>query len=503
MSDELPPSFSFSGKWSQRLNVLVGISSLLAIVVMLNYLSARHYTRQHVRTSDRTELTQITRRVLAGLTNEVKIICYFSKEETLYGDVRELLLEYRAACKQVSIELVDPLREPGSAQLILAKYSMSANEKAFVLFESKGRTKVVRQNELFEYDLKPLMSGTTKEVKRKDFRGELLFTSAIYYLASQKSLKAYFLMGIGGPSPKDQEKEHGYSVFAGLLQANGVDWATLNLVEGQAIPEDCSLLLVVGPQQQLPSGAMDAIQKYLENGGRAMILFDVFGLRRETGFEALVKKFGVKVGFDNVKDPQSQTYAGGRDLVISDFGSHPITAPLAASESFRVHVMLPRSIQPIPKNAGAPDLVHVEPLFTTGPMATLHEPPNLRTSDGESARLSEVRTNYPLAVAVERGGLSGVDAARAGTSRLVITGDSIFLNNGMIGSAANPQFAGNAINWLLDRSMLLSDIGVQSYHEFHLTLNQRERTLLSVVFLAAMPGAALAFGFLVWLRRRS
>ena len=48
MNDDVTPSFSFSRKWSQRLNVLVGVLSLLAIVGMLNYVASRHFDRFHI-----------------------------------------------------------------------------------------------------------------------------------------------------------------------------------------------------------------------------------------------------------------------------------------------------------------------------------------------------------------------------------------------------------------------------------------------------------------------
>lgn len=503
MSDELPPSFSFSRKWSQRINVLVGILSLLAIVVMLNHLATRHYQRHHVRLNDRADLSPLTRRILGTLTNEIRVICYFSREDTLYGDVKELLREYRAASPKLIVDMVDPLRDTTSAQLIKSKYSIPANENSFVLFETQGKIKFISQKELFEYDLNPLISGESKEIKRKNFKGEQLFTSAIYYLASARQLKAYFLTGIGGPLPTDQDSKTGFSKFARLLEMGGIEWDTLRVGNGRPVPEDCSLLVVAGPRSQLPAESIDAIENYLQGGGRAFILFDVLGVQVDTGLEALLRRFGLKVGFDNVRDAQSRSLAGGRDLIISDFASHPIMAVLAASADSSVHVMLPRSITPLPRAAGASDRVMVDPLFTTGPNGMTYEPVDQRTEVAEANPLSTVRTNVPIAVAVERGGLPGVDAARGGASRLVVVGDSLFLRNQLIASARNSAFAQSAVNWLLDRSLLLSDVGTQPYHEFRLSMKESERHLLTILFLVGMPGAVLALGFFVWLRRRS
>ena len=117
-------------------------------------------------------------------------------------------------------------------------------------------------------------------------------------------------------------------------------------------------------------------------------------------------------------------------------------------------------------------------------------------------RPSVIRTNFPLAVAVERGSVPGVEAARAGASRLVVVGDSLFISNELIDSVSNAQFISYSVNWLLDRALLLAEIGPQPYREYRLLMTESERGLLTWVFLAGMPGAVLGLGFLVWLRRR-
>jgi hypothetical protein len=504
MADTPSPSFSFSRKWSQRVNVLVGIGSLLAIVGMLNYLVARHYQRYHFSSNDRAELSPLTRRLVGGLTNDVRVVCYYSREKALYTEVRELLKEYKLAGPRLQVEMVDPLRDPGEATAVKARYNIPPNESAFVVFECQGRTKVVRQAELFDYDMQPLMTGQSQEVKRKDFKGEVLFTSAIYYITSQRAAKAYFAVGHGGPSPRDQESIEGYARFAStILSANGIEWGTLELGEGKPVPEDCRLLVIAGPRNQLAPGGVEAVQKYLDDGGRAFVLFDVRSLDRETGLESMLRRFGVRVGFDNVRDPQSISAAAGQDLVVSQFGNHPVTKPLVSAEG-RVHLMLPRSITPLtPGSGGGADAPHAEALLYTSPSGIIREARNLLQARASLGSESGPGTNVCLAVAVERGGLPMVDATRGGATRIVVVGDSLFLDNQMIVSQANADFGAYAVNWLLDRSMLLADIAPRAYREYSLSMTASDRAVLRWVFLAGLPGAALAVGFLVWLRRRS
>ena len=69
---------------------------------------------------------------------------------------------------------------------------------------------------------------------------------------------------------------------------------------------------------------------------------------------------------------------------------------------------------------------------------------------------------------------------------------------------ANHYFASQALDWLLQRpEALLADIGPRPITEYTLFLTESQTARLRWLFLAAMPGAVLFLGGLVWLRRRS
>ena len=109
---------------------------------------------------------------------------------------------------------------------------------------------------------------------------------------------------------------------------------------------------------------------------------------------------------------------------------------------------------------------------------------------------------YPLIVAVEKGNVKGVITER-GTTRMIITGDSLFLANQMIASARNRDFAGFAVNWLLDRPQLVEGIGDRPVDEYRLVMTNSQLQHSEWILLAGMPGAVLLLGGAVWLRRRS
>jgi ABC-type uncharacterized transport system involved in gliding motility auxiliary subunit len=107
----------------------------------------------------------------------------------------------------------------------------------------------------------------------------------------------------------------------------------------------------------------------------------------------------------------------------------------------------------------------------------------------------------PIAVASEKGGVSGVAAGR-GAARLVVIGDSMLLSNGVLDSVGNRDFASLCVSWLLDRQQSLA-IGPRPLREWRLSLSQRQINLIQWSLLGALPGGVLLLGFVVWSRRRA
>ena len=94
MTSDLPPSFSKARQWSLGLNVLVSSVAVLALLLMVNYLAARHYARWSWSAGAQAELSPLSLRVLTAVTNPVKITLYFDKEDPLFEMSYNLLKTY-------------------------------------------------------------------------------------------------------------------------------------------------------------------------------------------------------------------------------------------------------------------------------------------------------------------------------------------------------------------------------------------------------------------------
>lgn len=497
MRNDPPPSFSATRKWLLSLNVLLSLLAVLALVTMINYLAARHYTRFQITGVARTQLSPLSKRVLESVTNDVKITIFYDKTDPLYEAVNTLLKEYKYAHSRISVETIDYTRDPAAASLIKAKYKLTQlGEKDLVIFESNNRWKFVHQNELSDVDIQPLVSGQSREIKRTHFKGELMFTSAIFSLISAKPLKAYFVQTHGEHKPDSDDPEQGYSKFAAVLRRNNIEWTTLDLAGPLDIPSDCNLLIIAGPTASLLPEELKKVDKYLKTGGRLLALFSFFGVYKNTGLAGVLSEWGVEVGDNVVRDVEHSYNRKEDDLLVTRFGMHPITKPLLSSG---VYMIVPRSVgkRPLtPGNAGAPEATE---LMFTGPKGSIVT--DIRKGVPYPNSATDIVTNVPLAIALEKGKIKDVTAER-GTTRVVVVGDSLFLSNSSIDNAGNSDFAALAVNWLLDRSEILGNLAPRPIVEYQTSLTASQMSTVRWLLLVGMPGTVLLVGALVWVRRR-
>lgn len=480
------PSFTPGRQW--RIGLRVGLLTLLVLLVlgMTNYLSRFYYVRTHLSSRARVELAPRTVNFLRSVTNQVKVTVYYDKEDPFYSMVLDLLNEYRQANPRIQVERVDYLRDPGAAERVKAAYQLSVpSDKNLIIFDCEGRVKTVDGSLLAEYTREWVRDGGEPRSRSRPvaFRGEMMFTAVLFAVTNPKPLKACFLTGNGEHAMDSPDEVNGYLKFAKLLEQNYVQVEAISLLGTNLVPADCSLLIIAGSTTAIPEPVLQKVDDYLMQGGRLLALFKFESLRKETGLEALLAKWGVAVGANVVKDPDNTL--SGTDVIVNQFARHPVVLPLMER---RLHMILPRTVARGKPSGQVPAIPKVEELAFTGEHSFLL---------GDATR----KQPFPVVVAVEQPTVQGLVTER-GTLRMLVAGDSLFLGNRQIESAGNRDFAGFAINWLLDRTQLLEGLGPRPITEFRLTMTRAQLRSAQVLLLLGLPGTVLAIGGLVWFRRR-
>ena len=216
----------------------------------------------------------------------------------------------------------------------------------------------------------------------------------------------------------------------------------------------------------------------------------------------MLKDWNVILPNMHVIDPDPSVRISSGDflacpVIIEHDTFHPIMGPLV-KDHLMIHMLAPRPVLLVNKAAsrdpGAPSFAGVAATTTNGIQAPGE--PVVTSTNGRPLQPQ----SYTLVAAIEQGVING-----QGGTRIVVAGDSDFLDDQMIDSpSANHYFASQALDWLLQRpAALVGNIGARPIHQWVIYLTQLQNTQLHWLFLAAMPGSVLFLGGLVWLRRRS
>jgi ABC-type uncharacterized transport system involved in gliding motility auxiliary subunit len=488
------PSFSPARRWRIGFDVGLRTVLVLAVILMVNYLSSRIFHRYYLSSQTRVSLSARTVSVLRSITNTVNVTLYFDRKDEFFPDIVALLNEYRAVNPKISIRTVDFVRDAGEAQKVKEKYKRyltSAADKDLVIFDCEDRVKIAAGDALAQYTLEQLPNEKEREFRRKpvSFSGERIFTAMLLALQNPEPLKAYFLKGHGEPSLSDPG-EYGYLKFGSALEQNYLTVTDLELLGPNAVPMDCNLLIIAGPKPAPDStkvfseSDLQKIDKYLREGGRLLVLLDVNSVKQPTGLEPILQRWGVNVVADSVLDPNYTIT--GQDIKVRIFSPHPVVNSLT---DFAMQMILPHPVKAVNWANPPANAPHVTELAFSSPGSFLANDRSLAPQ------------SYPLIAAVEQTPVAGVATPR-GTTRIIVAGDSYFLINHYIEAGANRDFLNGAVNWLLDRPQLLEGIGPRPVTEFRLLLSKQQQQQLRWLLLGALPGGVLLFGWLVWLVRR-
>jgi ABC-type uncharacterized transport system involved in gliding motility auxiliary subunit len=490
------------GVWRQRgrrfatgLNVCTSIALAVVLTVMVNYLAYRHYSHwdvswhQHYRLSDRTKA------LIASLNTDVDVMVFFQRNQEQYDNVRNLLKEYeyeaaRFKPQRLRIAFVDPDRDLARTRELKQKFDLTSGN--VVVFTSAGRTKYVDAKDTVEIEYK-LKQDLTVDRKFAGFKGEQVFSSAIQSVLQESSPVVYFLTGHGERDIKDCGEQSGYSALARVIRRDNIELKTLQFAETRAIPDDCSALVIAGPEKRLSAPEIDSIASYLNKGGRLFLLIDPTIM---TGLEKVLEDWNVKLGHSVVV---GLTYTGD-DLIITEYGNHPITKNLS---NVVTEFFMPRSIELIETSATQPaqaDQPRAVVLAANTKDGWAESDINQKPPRFDAA--VDRRGPIPVAVAVERGALRDINVGIKPT-RIVVIGDSYFVSNGGLSKAigGNIDFFMSSMNWLVAREALLA-IGPKPVTVLRLDMNRQQVKTAAIIILGAMPLAAALIGLMVWARRR-
>ena len=322
-------------------------------------------------------------------------------------------------------------------------------------------------------------------------------TGALVRAIKGSERMACFVLGSGEHSIDDMDRT-GYSSVKALVEANNYKTQTVKLLEKPEIPKECLIVVVGGPAHDYIQPEVDALKKYVEDGGHGIFLLDpplMFAkqeIDENKPLTDVLASWGVTVDKDLVLDTSGvgQVFGMGPEIpLVTNYSQHAV---VRAMKDVPSGFPIARSLTI--KNG---DKTMVEKLFETSDnsFATM----NLKSAD---IRPSSTDKKGPLtlgAAGTYNGATTG--AATGGNGRFIVVGSSRWIDNSFLRFNGNRDLFLNMMNWLSSDEDLIS-IRPKEPEDRRLSLTARQMALVFYASVLAIPLLILAAGFGVWWRRR-
>ncbi len=460
---------SFLALKTTRRGINVGAVGALIFVLLvaINYITYKRDVTWDVTPNQVNTLSSQTQKVLAALDDHLRIVLLFADPRVrteVEQQVGPLIRNYENYTKKVVYENHNVVKKPNIAK------EFGFNRGAYGLFMSyKGRKKVV------------------KNVSEEDF------TKVMTKLTKDEEKVIYFVTGHGEfPLDAKENEPQALSFLKEELESVFYKVKSLNL-RNQDVPENASLIAIIGPQRALLDGEIKKLTDFAFNGGRLLIAADP---AQEHNVGELTEKLGVEFADHIVLDDTGQLVGRGP---TTSFG-----IPSKASEitrDFPESPSLHTIASPLKKTADAKNFKYEE----------------LITSQTKTQSVSELKEDAPV---VGNGPFTlgylvtgklkrlepedGTPTLKTSDSefKAIIFGDSDFLSNVDIKNQLNYNLALNSINYLTDDTDVIG-IRPKMAETTQINMLQTEASIYLLAFILPLPLLFLGGGAVTWFRRRS
>jgi ABC-type uncharacterized transport system involved in gliding motility auxiliary subunit len=466
---------SLLGQRSTRYGAGTLVYTILFFVLVAgaNYLGWRHHHRWDLTEAGVYTLAPHSKKVVSALTQDLKMTAIVEGGQDPQLD--SLLGSYAyVAPSHATYRLVDPDKDPALVDQLkittLRSVHLQYGPESFVV------------------------TNPTEET----------ITNGIIRVTGTEKKVVYFTEGHGEPSIKDQQDPKGYSAAKLGLEQENYEVKPLLLPAAEKIPDDASVVAMVGPERPLNEHEIGLLDGYLKRGGRLLV---AIGPRQgDDRLVALLGNWGTKLGNDVVIDREVRLFEGPRLGVVpiaQTYGKHPIT------ENFRDITVYPQTRTVEPNVDGKKG-------FTATGLVKTSESSWAETAvadvfDKGTAQIDDKDRKGPLTIAVASEAKlkdMGIEApANAGKkrdeARLVVFGSSLFADNQQFAQARlNGDLFLNAVGWLVGQEELVS-IRSRTVRTSRADLTPDEVGQLFYLSVLIIPQVLIAFGIAVWWQRKS
>jgi len=429
---------------------------VLGVLGVLNFLANRYDKSYDTTANKQFTLSDQTLKIAHDLKQDVKITYW--DQPTRFQAARDLLERYKGLSSKIDVSYQDADKNRTKA--------LAAGVKTLGTIQVDSGDK----------------HETAKSLSEEEVTGAIVRT-----LKSGERM-ACFVLGSGEHSLDDNDRI-GYSQAKQLLESNNYKSQTIKLIEKPEVPMDCMIAIAAGPTRDYLQPEVDALEKFVEGGGKAMFFLDPplkFAKQNvddNTALTGLLASWGVTADKDLVLDTSGigQIFGMGPEVPLAThYGTHAVVRTM---KDVATGFPLARSLQA--KDAGK---TKVESLVETSDNS-------FATTNLASAEINVKPTDkkgpFTLAVA----------GTYDGKGRFVVTGSSSFIANFFLRFNGNRDLFLNMMNWLSSDEDLIS-IRPKEPEDRRITLTRSQMAMVFYSSVLALPLLIVLAGVGVWWKRR-
>ncbi len=481
-----------------------------AIVVALAHgawLLGRHAERQDWTAAQVYALSDRAIDVLGELSGPIDVRVLVpdtigaGRPNPLAQELREVLARMTEASDALRVQFLDPDRDRQEAEQLVADFGLGGRDLADgVVLVRAGQGADQRRAHRLPGDLVTYATGADVQAtgpRVQEFRGEEALLSAFVSVTQPVDVTVCATAGHGEPGFDNLEPFGGYAHLADLLEDAGLSRRVADLDDADGL-DGCTVVLVAGPSGALPQGHVEALRRYVEGGGKLLVLAGAVvragasGLASH-GLEPLLRRFGIVTGERLVVDAE-HPMPGATPLlaftIAEGWSTHPAVRALVSEAVSFVFV---REIALGPAEDGSvPDALISSP-----------------ESAWAEADIAGVRTGEPPAFDPDddaRGPIVLAAAGTLGNARAVVIGSDQFALN---------AYLREDVVFDRGRDLILNAVGWLTSEDTLLGIRPRERTAVKLVLLPeqlqrmiwicifGLPGFGIALALWVLWRRRA
>lgn len=446
---------------STRLTNLFHALLLIALALLIGFLSTRHGFVQDWSRTQRASLGPASVELLKSLKSPVEIISYARPQGELRKTIGDFLARYSRIKPDLSLRFVDPDADPNAMRAA----GVQINGEMDVRYNSRSE----RLRSLSETDV----------------------SSALLRLSRARESLVGFLEGEGERKP-DGVANADLGQFGDALKQRGIRPVNVALSTLETIPDNLDLLVIANPRVALDAASVGKVDEYLQRGGNLLWLLEA---GEKNGLDRLAQDLSIRVLDGIVVDGAGQAL-GIEDpsmVALSAYPDHAIVQGLDLSTLFPQPVALAQ-ISPPDWNI-TPFLQSSTQSWTeTGHIPQAGEAEGSIRFDGDDGEFSG-----PLDIGLALTRLSPSPAKTE--QRVVVIGDGDFISNSFIGNGGNRDLGTRIFDWLLADDALIT-IAEPVATDRTIALSGPALAVLSFAFLLVLPLLLAGSGLWIWRRRR-